>query len=671
MHPSNEALDTLAVRTLRMLAIDMVEQAKSGHPGMPMGAAPMAYVLFKEVMRHDPGDPTWPDRDRFILSAGHGSALLYSLLHLSGYDLALTDLKSFRQWESKTPGHPEYGHTPGVEATTGPLGQGVAMAVGMAMAETHLAARYNRPDYTLFDHYTYALVGDGDLMEGISHEAASLAGHLGLGKLIVLYDSNDVSLDGALHKANSEDVAGRFRAYGWQVLRVEDGNDLDAIRAALTLARANLKQPTLIEVKTTIGYGAPTVAGTSKAHGAPLGPEERARVAEAYGWDGEPFTVPEAVYEHFEAVRTRGAALRHAWEERFRAYQTAYPEEGAALAARLGGSVPEDLLSVLPDFEGDLKMATREASGKVLQVMAKAVPALWGGSADLATSNNTLIHGENDFSRDEISGRNIWFGVREHAMGAVLNGLALHGGVRPYGATFLVFSDYLRPAIRLSALMKQPVLYIFTHDSIAVGEDGPTHQPVEQLSSLRLIPDLDVIRPADARETAYAYAAALQEGDHPTALVLTRQKLPVLPETKGRYEDFTRGAYLLYATNPAEEAPLDVLFMASGSEVALALGAARRLEEVPGLRVAVISVPSFYRLERMPDTDKQKLFGRPARLKVAIEMGSGALWYRYVGSDGLVFSVERFGASAPGETVVRAYGFSEEAIVQRIIEGLG
>lgn len=657
-------IEQLAINTIRTLSIDAIEKAKSGHPGLPMGAAPMAYALFTDVMNHSPKNSKWFNRDRFILSAGHGSMLLYSLLHLCGYDVTIDDIKNFRQWQSRTPGHPEVLDTDGVEATTGPLGQGIAMAVGMAMAEAHLAAKYNREGYPIIDHYTYSLVGDGDIMEGISHEAASLAGHLGLHKLIVLYDSNDISLDGDLNKAYSDDIKKRFEAYHWQVLRVDDGNDVEAIRDALRQAKENKTQPTLIEVKTIIGYGSPNKAGSSKAHGAPLGEEEVKLTKAYYGWSHEPFYVSEEVYAHFkEKVQQRGEQLESEWNELFQSYKEAYPQLASELELAINNELPEDYAKDVPVYEaGKDVLATRVASSDAINTFAKTVPYLFGGSADLASSNNTMIKDADDFQKDNYAGRNIWFGVREFAMGAMLNGMALHGGLKVYGGTFFVFSDYLRPAIRLSALMKTPVTYVFTHDSIAVGEDGPTHEPVEHLASFRAMPNVSVIRPADANETIVAWQLALESKDKPTLLVLTRQGLPTLdvPLKKVR-EGVRKGAYVI---SDAKER-IDAILIATGSEVNLAIEAQKELYR-QNIDVRVVSMPSWDLFEKQPDSYKEEVLPSSIEKRMSIEMASSLGWERYVGKDGKILSVDKFGASAPGNIVVKEYGFSVENVVNEV-----
>jgi len=657
-------LDHLAITSIRTLSIDAIEKAKSGHPGMPMGSAPMAYTLWTRYMNHNPKNPTWFNRDRFVLSAGHGSMLLYSLLHLSGYDVSMDDIKNFRQWGSKTPGHPEYGHTPGVDATTGPLGQGIAMAVGMAMAERHLAAMYNKDNYEIINHYTYAICGDGDLMEGVSAEAASLAAHLKLGRLIVLYDSNDISLDGELNKAFSESVKGRFQAYGWQYLRVEDGNNLEDIAKALEEARKDTDRPTLIEVKTIIGYGSPNKAGKSDVHGAPLGAEELKLTKEYYKWTfEEDFYVPEEVYAHFrQLVLERGEKAEQDWNNLFKAYKEAYPKLARELEMAINGDLPDGWDSEIPVYEVGSSVASRSSSGEVLNAIAKKVPYFFGGSADLASSNKTDIKGGGDFLPGTYEGRNIWFGVREFAMGAALNGMALHGGLKVFGGTFFVFSDYLRPAIRLAALMGVPVTYVFTHDSIAVGEDGPTHEPVEQLPSLRAMPNLSVIRPADGNETAAAWKLALQSKSTPTALVLTRQNLPTIESTKEiAYEGVAKGAYVI---SPAQTDRPSGILLAAGSEVNLAISAQKVLRE-EGIDVSVVSMPSWDRFEKQPKEYKDSVLPPHLKKRLGIEMGSSLGWHRYVGDEGDVLAIDQFGASAPGELIMKEYGFTLENVVAR------
>ncbi|WP_240375401.1 transketolase [Bacillus piscicola] len=656
----NTHRDELAISTIRTLSIDSIEKANSGHPGLPMGAAPMAYVLWSRFMNHNPGNPEWFNRDRFVLSAGHGSMLLYSLLHLSGYDLSLDELKNFRQWESKTPGHPEYGHTPGVEATTGPLGQGLAMAVGMAMAERHLAGVYNQDDIKLVDHYTYALCGDGDLMEGVSGEAASLAGHLKLDRLIVLYDSNDISLDGDLHQSFSENVRKRYESYGWDTYLVEDGNDVDAIERAISEARSS-ERPAFIEVKTEIGFGSPNKGGTNAAHGAPLGKEEAAMVKENYKWEFEAeFHVPPEVTEYFAEGKAEGARKEQEWNTLFEQYQEKYPALAKQFTEAVKGELPAGWADKLPVYH-DEKLASRAASGEVLQVLSESIPALVGGSADLASSNKTLVKAESDYSRDNYRGRNIWFGVREFAMAAAANGLRLHGGLQPYVATFLVFSDYLRPALRLSALMGLPITYVFTHDSIAVGEDGPTHEPIEQISSLRAIPNLHVIRPADGNETTAAWKVALESKSTPTALILTRQGLPTLSGTVEKAaEGVTKGAYTLVE----KDQQADVLLLASGSEVALAVQASEELEK-DGIKANVVSMPNWYAFDQQDRAYRENVL-QPGVPALAIEMGASHGWHKYTGAKGDVLGIDRFGASAPGDKVIKEYGFTVENVVARV-----
>ncbi|TXL67769.1 transketolase [Cerasibacillus terrae] len=658
-------IEKLSVNSLRTLAIDAIENANSGHPGLPMGAAPMAYVLWTEFMNHNPKNSKWFNRDRFVLSAGHGSMLLYGLLHLSGYNVSMDDLKNFRKWGSNTPGHPEVLDTDGVEATTGPLGQGIAMSVGMAMAEAHLADKYNKDDLSIIDHYTYALVSDGDLMEGISHEAASLAGHLKLNKLIALYDSNDISLDGDLNQAFSENTQKRFEAYGWQVLRVEDGNDLEEIKDALQKAKNNKEQPTLIEVKTVIGYGSPNKSASSASHGAPLGTDEVKLTKEYYEWDHEPFCVPEEVYTDFkEKIMDHGQQAEKEWEHLFSQYETNYPQEAEQLKLAINGKLPENWEKQLSTFEpNEDTLATRASSGKILNEIAEHIPYFIGGSADLASSNKTMIENESDFSTQNYAGRNIWFGVREHAMGAALNGMALHGGVRVYGGTFFVFSDYLRPAIRMSAIMHTPVTYVFTHDSIAVGEDGPTHEPIEQLASLRAMPNLSVIRPADGNETQAAWRLALESTTQPTVLVLTRQNLPTLDGTKEKaYEGVKRGAYVI--SKAGKDIP-DALLLATGSEVQLAIKAQKKLKS-KDIDVSVVSMPSWDRFDKQEKAYKNEILPENVTHRVAIEMGSPLGWEKYTGNEGIIMGINTFGASANGEKVMEEYGFTVDNVVSKV-----
>ncbi len=665
----SHSIEQLSINTIRTLSIDAIEKANSGHPGMPMGAAPMAYTLWTQFMKHNPNNPTWFNRDRFVLSAGHGSMLLYSLLHLSGYDVTMDDLKNFRQWGSKTPGHPEYGHTAGVDATTGPLGQGIATAVGMAMAERHLAAKYNRDAYNVVDHYTYAICGDGDLMEGVSAEASSLAAHLQLGRLVVLYDSNDISLDGDLNRSFSESVEDRYKAYGWQVIRVEDGNDIEAIAKAIEEAKADEKRPTLIEVRTTIGFGSPNKSGKSASHGSPLGVDETKLTKEAYAWTAEQdFHVAEEVYDNFrKTVQDVGETAQAEWNTMLGEYAQAYPELANELQAAMNGLLPEGWEQKLPTYELGSKAATRNSSGAVINAIAESVPSFFGGSADLAGSNKTYMNNEKDFTRDDYSGKNIWYGVREFAMGAAMNGIALHGGLKTYGGTFFVFSDYLRPAIRLAALMQLPVTYVFTHDSIAVGEDGPTHEPIEQLAALRAMPNVSVIRPADGNESVAAWRLALESTNKPTALVLTRQDLPTLEGAKeGTYEKVAKGAYVV-STSKKETA--DVILLATGSEVSLAIEAQKALA-VDGIDASVVSMPSMDRFEAQTAEYKESVLPKAVTKRFAIEMGATFGWHRYVGLEGDVLGIDTFGASAPGEKIMEEYGFTVENVVRKVKEML-
>ncbi|KOF11184.1 transketolase [Planococcus glaciei] len=659
---SNHA-DQLAVTTIRTLSIDAIEKANSGHPGLPMGAAPMAYTLWTKHMHHNPSNPDWFNRDRFVLSAGHGSMLLYSLLHLSGYGLSLDEIKNFRQWDSKTPGHPEYHHTKGVEATTGPLGQGIGMAVGMAMAERHLAATYNKENLDIVDHHTFALCGDGDLMEGVAGEAISLAGHLKLNKLVVLYDSNDISLDGDLSMSFSEDIQKRFESYGWNYLRVNDGNELDDLSEKIAQAKKSSDKPTIIEVKTVIGYGAPNKSGKADAHGAPLGEDEMKLAKEYYKWTfDQDFHVPEEVYETFkQATDELGGKAEAAWNELYKQYESEHPELAAQLQKAIKGELPENFDAEFPTYEVGKKQATRASSGDMVNAIAKAVPSFFGGSADLAGSNKTNIKGGGDFDAENPAGRNIWFGVREFAMGTALNGMALHGGLHVFGGTFFVFSDYVRPAIRLAALMGLPVTFVFTHDSVAVGEDGPTHEPVEHLASLRAMPNLSVVRPADANETKAAWKLALTAKTTPTLLVLSRQDLPVLEHSGELSESgMEKGAYVV---SPAENP--QALLLATGSEVSLAVAAQKQLAE-EGISVSVVSMPSWDRFEKQDKEYKQSVIPKTVKKRLAIEMGSSFGWERYTGDEGDILSIDRFGASAPGERIMKEFGFTPENVVNKV-----
>lgn len=668
MTVTQKSIDQLSIDTIRTLAIDSIEKANSGHPGMPMGAAPMGYQLFAKNMNHNPSNPTWVNRDRFVLSAGHGSMLLYSLLHLSGYDLPLEELQKFRQWGSLTPGHPEVGHTAGVDATTGPLGQGLAMAVGMAMAEAQLGATYNKEKFNVVDHYTYAICGDGDLMEGISHEAASFAGHLQLGKLVVLYDSNDISLDGELSLSYSESVQKRFEGYGWQVLRVEDGNDLEAVSKAVAEAQAETGKPTLIEVKTVIGYGSPNkggIGGHGGTHGSPLGAEETKLTKKFYGWsEDQQFYVPDEVRAHFAEVKKNGEQANEQWNTLFAAYKQANPELASQFEVAISGALPEGWDADLPAYTvEDKAMSTRVASGNALNGLAKNIPNLVGGSADLESSTMTHLKGLTQFKPGSYDGRNIYFGVREFGMAAAMNGISLHSGLKVFGGTFFVFTDYLRPAIRLAAIMKQPVVYVLTHDSIAVGEDGPTHEPIEQLASIRIIPDLTVIRPADGNETSAAWAYAVENTSNPVALVLTRQNLPILEgAVSNAREGIRRGAYVVSdAANGKPQAQI----IATGSEVHLAVAAQKALAE-EGIQVRVISMPSWDLFEKQEQSYKDSVLLPEVKSRVAVEMAHPFGWERYVGDKGVIIGIDRFGASAPGDRVIKEYGFTVENVVSKV-----
>lgn len=651
-HPPGD-LDQLCINTIRALAMDAVEQANSGHPGTPMGLAPLAYVLWTRHLKHSPANPSWPDRDRFVLSAGHASMLLYALLHLTGYDLSLDEIKRFRQWGSKTPGHPEYGQTPGVAMTTGPLGQGISSAVGMAIAERMLGAGVNRPGHEIVDHHTYVIAGDGDLMEGVSAEACSLAGNLHLGKLIVFYDDNHVTIEGSTDLAFCERVGDRFRAYGWHVLQIADGNDLEEIDGVIHAARAGGEHPTLVVVRTHIGYGSPHKQDTAAAHGAPLGKEEVLATKRNLGWPyEEPFTVPQNALGRFRAAVDAGKASEEKWKKTVSSYASVHPDLAAEFERRIAGRLPQGWDRALPAFEPGETMATRSASGAVLNAIATSVPELVGGSADLAPSTDTYLKGYSDIACEEFEGRNFHFGVREHAMGAVMNGIALHGGFRVFGGTFLVFSDYMRPAIRLAALMRRPVVFVYTHDSIGMGEDGPTHQPVEHLAGLRAMPNLVVLRPADANETAQAWKVALQRVDGPTALVLSRQKLPVL-RAGGAVE---RGAYVL-------EDGRDVVLIGTGSEVSVCL-AAREVLAGLGVSARVVSMPSWELFRSQPESYRDDVL--PPRVpRLAVEAASPLGWCEW--ADATV-TLDRFGASAPGEVLFEQFGFTSERVAEKARE---
>ena len=672
-------LDQVCINTVRFLSVDAVQKADSGHPGMPLGAAPMACTLWTRFLKHNPRNPAWFDRDRFVLSAGHGSMLLYSLLHLTGYDLSLEDIKQFRQWGSRTPGHPERGHTPGVEITTGPLGQGFSNAVGMAIAEARLAARYNRPGLEIIDHATYVIASDGDLMEGVASEAASLAGHLRLRKLICLYDDNGVTLAGSASLTFTEDRIRRFDAYGWKTLSVADGNDIASIDAALQAARAETSRPTLIAVRTHIGYGSPHKQDTFEAHGSPLGVEEVRLTKEQIGWPTEPaFLIPEQALSHFREALVRGERAEAEWNDRMASYAHAFPDLAQELERSIRGDLPPGWDANVPSFPADAKgLATRVASGRVMNAIAPLLPTLVGGSADLDPSTHTALKGLGDFGAPagddaviegsvgvSFAGRNLHFGVREHAMGAITNGLAAHGGTLPYGATFLIFSDYMRPPIRLAALMKLHVIHVFTHDSIALGEDGPTHQPVEQLASLRAIPNVTVIRPADANETAVAWRVACETRDCPVVLVLTRQSVPTLDRRRfASAEGLRRGAYIL--TDAPDSRP-ELILIASGSEVGLMVAAAERLQS-QSVAVRCVSMPSWELFNLLPRLEQDTVLPPTVTARLAIEMGASQGWLRYVGDAGDVLCVDRFGASAPGDVLQREYGFTVDEVCRRAL----
>ena len=652
-----------AINTIRFLAVDAVQKANSGHPGLPMGAAAMAYSLWSRHLKHCPTCPEWPDRDRFILSAGHGSMLIYSLLHLFGYELSMEEIKNFRQWGSKTPGHPEYGDTPGVETTTGPLGQGFGNAVGMAIAERRLAEEFNRPGFTLIEHYTYALAGDGCMMEGISSEAASLAGTLGLGKLTVLYDSNRISIEGATDLAFRENVGKRFEAYGWQVLRVDDGNDTEAIRRALQAAKEDPERPAMIEVVTEIGYGSPAKQGTASAHGEPLGEENLAEARRYLGWTQQAFELPEDVRSVAAQSRAKGQQIQKEWNERLEAYFEAYPEMRAEWKRWFSRETLDEVLGDDRLWDVEKADASRGTSGEILNRLAKRLPNLIGGSADLAPSTKTLMKNRTDFSPEDPAGSNMRFGVREHAMAAVANGMTLHGGLQVYASTFFVFTDYMKPAMRLSALMGLPVTYVLTHDSIGVGEDGPTHQPIEHLMALRAVPNMVVYRPADARETALGWKVALQSRNAPVCLVLTRQKLPLL---EGTGEEALKGGYVL---RDAPGKRPDILLMGTGSEVSLLMDAAVALDK-EGIEARVISMPSWELFEQQSLDYRNSVLPPDVTRRLAVEAGASLGWHQYIGTEGVVMALDRFGASAPGERIFQELGFTAEKVVLRAREML-
>ncbi len=660
---SGAGIDELAINAVRFLAIDAVQKANSGHPGAPMGAAPMAYTLWDRFLKHNPADSSWPDRDRFVLSAGHASMLLYSLLHLTGYELSLDDIREFRQWESKTPGHPEFGLTPGAEVTTGPLGQGFAHGVGMAVAEKLLAEHYNRPGHNIIDHRVYGIVSDGDLMEGVASEAASLAGTLGLGKIIYLYDDNNISIEGDTDITFTEDVAARFRAYNWHVVGPIDGMDISAVDAALREARDELERPSLIVAVTTIGYGSPNKANTGGVHGEPLGADEVVLTRKQLGWEHEPFVVPQEVIGHMRLALERGDAAQAEWTRRYDSYRAAYPAEAAQLEIDLAGGLSDGWADDLPAlFDADDKpVATRDAGNRVMNAIARRVHALIGGSADLAPSTRTLLKEHLTVGGDDQAPHNMHFGVREHAMGAVAGGMALHGGLIPYTATFLIFSDYMRPPMRLAALMGQRVIYVFTHDSIALGEDGPTHQPVEQLLGLRSIPNMVVLRPADATETAMAWRAALERVDGPTSLLLTRQGLPILDRSEcAPAEGVLRGAYVLWEGGPG---PAGVVLIGTGSETHVALDAAKALAE-KGVSARVVSMPSWELFDAQPQAYRDAVLPPSVAARVSVEAARTMGWERYVGPGGVSIGVDTFGASAPYQRIYREYGVTAERVAE-------
>ncbi|MGB2963417.1 MAG: transketolase [Anaerolineales bacterium] len=661
-----KSLEHQAINTIRFLSADAIQGANSGHPGLPMGTAAIAYTLWTRHLRHNPANPQWPDRDRFILSGGHGSMLLYSLLHLTGYDVSLDDIKNFRQWGSITPGHPEYGITPGVETTTGPLGQGFANGIGFAIAEAHLSAVYNQPEFPIINHHTYGIVTDGDLMEGITAEAASLAGHLQLGKVIYLYDDNRISIDGSTELTFTEDRGARFEAYGWQVLHVEDGNDTSAIDTAITKAKGD-PRPSLIICRTHIGYGLPTKQDTAAAHGSPPGDEELDGAKKALDWPVEPrFFIPAEVLEFYRNSLKEGLKTERGWNDLFSAYEKKYPNQAAELKRRISGELAKKWEEALPTFEGDPKgIATRAASGKVINALSAVVPELIGGSADLAPSTKTWIDGSKDFQAGQYQGKNFHFGVREHGMGAIVNGLAIYGGIIPYGGTFLVFSDYMRPAIRISALSHIPSIWVFTHDSIGVGEDGPTHQPVEHFAALRAIPNLVVLRPGDANEVAQAWAFALRHREGPTVLALSRQSIPVLDRSAySPAEGLQQGAYIL--KDYGDKDP-DLILMASGSEVDLIVKAGEKLAG-DGINLRLISFPSWELFRGQDDSYRNKILPPGISARLAVEAGVSQGWHEWVGDQGKILAVDRFGASAPAGRIYSEFGLTVEAVINNAME---
>ncbi|HSW53621.1 MAG TPA: transketolase [Ignavibacteriaceae bacterium] len=657
-------IQQLSINTIRCLAIDAIQKANSGHPGMPMGCAPIAYRLYTKYMKHNPANPNWLNRDRFILSAGHGSMLLYSILHLCGYKISMDDLKNFRQWKSITAGHPEYGLAPGVETTTGPLGQGFANAVGMAIAQEYLGSLFNKPDVKILDHFIYGICSDGDLMEGISHEAASLAGHLKLGKLIFFYDDNGITIDGKTSLAFSEDIKKRFEAYHWQVLNIDDVNDLSQIDNAVEHAQKDTSKPSIIITKTHIGFGSPNKQDSAASHGAPLGEAEVKLTKKNLGWpEDKPFYIPEEVSDHFSKMKSSFNDYESDWNNLFIIYKKKYPSEAEKLLKYFNNDFGSEWVEALPSFTNySEQIATRSASGKVLNSISPKLPTLIGGSADLAESNNTLINGQSVFSSENYSGRNIYFGIREHAMAGIINGMALYGGVIPYCGTFLIFSDYMRPSIRLASLMKLRTIYVFTHDSIGLGEDGPTHQPIEQLAVLRAIPGMVVIRPADANETVEAWKYAIEHKSSPVALVLTRQKVPVLDRTKmTSAENLSKGAYILVQSEKNPE----VILMASGSEVALGVDVFHSLQ-AEGISARVVSFPSWELFDIQSDEYKESVLPKSAKARISIEAGIKQGWEKYLGEYGEAISIEKFGASAPSEVLFKEYGFTKEAVIKRV-----
>ncbi len=661
MTVATQSLEKLCINSIRFLAVDAVEKANSGHPGLPMGAAPMAFVLWDRFLKFNPKNPNWFDRDRFVLSGGHGSMLLYALLYLTGYEgMQLEDLKQFRQWESKTPGHPENFLTSGVEVTTGPLGQGISNAVGLAYAEAHLGAVFNKPDCKIIDHYTYALASDGDLMEGVSAEACSLAGHLGLGKLIVLYDDNLVCLDSETNKSFTEDVTKRYEAYGWHVEFVEDGNeDIDAIHQAIEKAKSITDRPSLIRVRTTIGYGAPTKSNSNTAHGAPLGAEEIEGTRKQLGWEYGPFEVPQEALDHYRKAIDRGAQWESEWQQKWATYKSKYPQDAAELERRIAGKLPEGWDKCLPTYKPEDKAAaTRAYSGEVLNAVADAVPEVFGGSADLSGSNKSILKNTGDFQKGEYHNRNLWFGVREHGMGAICNGIGRHGGVIPYGATFLTFSDYMRGAIRLSALSGTQAIWLMTHDSVGVGEDGPTHQPIEHLAALRAIPELVVFRPADGNEVSGAYKVALERGDGPTLLALSRQGVPNLAGTS--IENTAKGGYVV---SGGDQTP-DIILIGTGSELHLCTEAAEQLRS-EGKKVRVVSMPSFELFDAQDNAYKESVLPKAVTKRLAVEAGSSFGWCRYVGTQGDTVTIDTFGASAPGKVCLQNFGFTVDNVLAK------